>query len=138
METRGTLESLHPGSRGIFNEFLSLVGSVGRYIQAITALAGEESREAAEHGIRILVLLVAAFFFAALGYIFLILVVVFAAAWIFGVPWIAILSGLTALHVLLAFLSAKYVRDHLRTPIFVTTRSEIQRDLEALRRSSKP
>ena len=70
--------------RGLMAEILSLIGSSGRYLQAILALAGEESREAIALYTRLLVMLAAALFFAALGYILLVIAVVFLAAHFLG------------------------------------------------------
>jgi uncharacterized membrane protein YqjE len=112
-------------------ELLSLVGSFGRYAQAMGALAGEESREAAALGVRLLVMLLAALFFAAFGYILF-------AAFVLGVSWLWIVAGFTALHALLAYICARHVKIHSRTPIFEETRREVARDLESLRKSSAP
>lgn len=117
---------------------MSLVGSLGRYISAIGALVGEESREAAALGFRLLVMFLAALFFAALGYIFLILALAFVAAWVLGISWVWILGGFTLLHVMLAYMCARHVRDHARTPLFATTRREISNDIAALGRQSQP
>ena len=91
-------------------ELLSLVGSLGRYVQAMGSLAGEESREAAALGVRLLVMLLAALFFAAFGYILLIFAVAFFAAFVLGISWLWILGGFTILHGLLAYLCARHVK----------------------------
>ena len=122
--------------RGLMAEILSLIGSSGRYLQAILALAGEESREAMALYTRLLVMLAAAFFFAALGYILLVIAVVFLAAQILGISWLAIFSALTIIHGLAAYLCARHVRDYSRSPLFTITRREITRDLEALQKNA--
>lgn len=128
-----------PGSpRGVVAELLSLVGSFGRYVSAIGALAGEESREAAALGFRLLVMFLAAVFFAALGYVFLILTLAFVAAWVLGVSWLWILGVFTLGHVLLAYVCARHVRDHSRTPLFAVTRREIASDIASLGKKSTP
>ena len=119
-------------------ELLSLVGSIGRYIQAMGALAREESREAAALGVRLLVMLLAALFFAAFGYILLIFAIAFFAAFVLGISWLWILAGFTILHALLAYLCARHVKVHSRTPIFEETRREVALDLESLGKSSVP
>ncbi len=122
--------------RGLMAEILSLIGSSGRYLQAILALAGEESREALALYTRLLVMLAAAFFFAALGYILLVCVVVFLAAQVLGFSLLAVFSALTIVHGLAAILCAKHVRDYSRSPLFTMTRREISRDLEALQKNA--
>lgn len=119
-------------------EAMSLVGSLGRYIQAMGALAGEESREAAALGIRLLVMLLAALFFAAFGYILLIIGAAFFSAFVLGISWLWILGAFTLLHGVLAYVCARHVKIHSRTPIFVETRREVTQDLESLRKSSAP
>ncbi len=122
--------------RGLMAEILSLIGSSGRYLQAILALAGEESREALALYTRLLVMLAAAFFFAALGYILLVCVVVFLAAQVLGISLLAVFSALTIVHGLAAILCAKHVRDYSHSPLFTMTRREISRDLEALQKNA--
>lgn len=124
--------------RGLFGEFLSLLGSVARYFQALGALAGEESKEALALGLRLLVMLLAALFFAAFGYVLLVIAVAFFAAHVLGISWLWILGGFTALHLIIAFVCANHVKTHRHTPIFEATRREIAADLESLRKNPKP
>lgn len=125
-------------SRGLSGELLSLVGSLGRHAQALGALAGEESREAAALFLRLAIMLAAAIFFVAFGYIIALISIAFVIETIFHVAWIWILLGLAVLHLLVAFICANHVRTHWRTPLFVATRGEIARDLEALSPKRNP
>lgn len=148
METQSTAEtSKGPGEirkksapvpRGVVAEFLSLLGSLGRYFQSLGALAAEESREAAGLAARLLVMGIAALFFAGLGYIFLVLAIALLAANVLGIPWLWILGVFTVLHLLVAWLCADHVRRHSRTPLFESTRREISRDLADLGKKSQP
>ena len=124
--------------RGLAGELLSLVCSVGRHAQSLGDLAGEEAREAAEIGLRLAVMLAAALFFAAFGYVLLVIAAAFLIAAVFHVGWIWILPGFVLLHLILAFVCANHVRTHWRTPLFPATRSEISRDLDALRGGRVP
>lgn len=119
-------------------ELLSLVGSFGRHLDSLGALAGEEAREAGALYLRLAVMLGAALFFAAFGYILLLLFVAFLIATVFHVLWIWILLGFTVLHLLVAFLCASHVKNHFRTPVFAATKSELRRDLEELTGAGKP
>ena len=130
------LDGRSTAPRGLMEEILSLIGSSGRYLQAILALAGEESREAMALYTRLLVMLAAALFFAALGYILLVIAVVFLAAHFLALSWLWIFSALTILHGLAAYLCARYVRDYSRSPILTMTRREIASDLEALQKNA--
>lgn len=125
-------------TRGLVAELLSLFGSCGRYLQAIGALAGEEAREAGELYLRLAVMLAAALFFAAFGYILLLLFAAFLIATVFHVAWIWILLGFTLLHIAVAVLCATHVKNHWRTPVFSATKGEISRDLDNLRGSGQP
>ena len=127
-----------PEPRGFLDGLLSLFGSFGRYFEAIGALAGEEAREAGELFLRLAVMLAAALFFAAFGYVLFLFFVAFLVAAVFHVSWIWILLGLTALHFLVAIICAVHVKNHWRTPVFPATRSEISRDLDALRGGRNP
>jgi len=118
--------------RGLGGELLSLIGSFARHVQALGALAGEESREAAALFLRLAIMLAAALFFAAFGYIIILIFVAFLAATVFNISWIWILLALAVLHLLVAFVCANHVRTHWRTPLFAATRGEIARDIEAL------
>lgn len=124
--------------RGLVAELLSLLGSFARHIQALGALAGEESREALALGLRLGVMLIAALFFAAFGYVLLILALAFLAATMFGISWLWILGAFTVLHFVLAYICANHVRNHSRTPIFESTRREISADLASLRTRREP
>ena len=135
METTGS-GSAAPTSRGVVAEALSLVGSLGRHVQALSALASEEGKEAVALYLRLAVMLAAALLFATFGYVILLIFVAFLIATVFHVAWIWILLGLTILHFLVAFICANHVRNHWQTPVFASTASEIKRDLAAL--SSKP
>lgn len=119
--------------RGLAAEVMSLAGSLGRHVQSLGALAGEEAREAAELYLRLGIMLAAALFFAAFGYVIVLIFLAFLIATIFHVGWIWIFLGLAVLHFLIAFLCANHVRTHWRTPVFPATAGEIRRDLESLR-----
>ncbi len=125
-------------SRGLGGELLSLLGSFARHVQALGALAGEESREAAALYLRLAIMLAAALFFAAFGYLILLIFVAFLAATVFHISWIWILLALAVLHLLVTFLCANHVRTHWRTPLFTATRGEIARDIEALNAKRTP
>ena len=144
METNGTaIGSEWPGkgprpSQGLLAELLNLISSMGRHVQALGALAGEEFREAAVVYLWLGALVAAAAFFLAFGYILALLFAAFLIATVFGVAWIWILLGLAVLHFLLAVFCAYYARSHWLTPVFAATRGEISRDLELMRSKRNP
>lgn len=125
------------GQRGFVAEMLSLWGSGGRHVHALIELAGLEGREALALYLRLAVMFLAAAFFLIFGYILVLLFVVFALALLIGVSWLWISLGLALLHLLIAFVCASHVRNHLRDPVFEATSAEVRRDFDALR-SAKP
>lgn len=121
-------------SRGVAVELLSFFGSLGRHLQALVALAGTESREAAGLYLRVLLAAVAVLVVAVFGYVFLLLFVAFVLALVFAVNWIWICLGLAALHFLAGAIGAVYIKSHLQTPVFSATSAELKKDFEALNR----
>jgi uncharacterized membrane protein YqjE len=123
---------------GITAEALRLFGSLTRHVQALVALAGVEGREAVALYVRLAIVLGAALFLAAFGYIFMILFVAFAVSYFFHVEWLWISLGLAILHLLGALIGGLYLKKHFRTPVFRATAEEIRKDAAALRSGSVP
>ena len=130
--------ALREEPRGLFEEILSLLGSVASYFQNLAALAGEESKEALALGLRVVLLLLVALFFAGFGYALLAIAVAFFAAHFLGVSWFWILWGFTVLHFLVTFVCLNRIKALSRTKLFETTRREITADIEALRKEKRP
>ncbi len=124
--------------RGLTAELLRLAGSLGRHVGALGELAGEEAREAGVLALRLAVMVFAALFFAAFGYVLAVISAAFLIAAVFHVSWIWILPAFVLLHALLAAFCIFYVKSRWRTPLFTATRGEISRDLDALRGGRKP
>lgn len=123
-----------PEPRGLTAELLSLFGSFTRHLTALGALAGEEAREAGALYLRLAVMLGAALFFAAFGYILLWIFVAFLIAAVCGISWVWIVLVSTVLHLGIAFVCANHVRTHWRTPVFPATAAEIRRDIDSLKK----
>ena len=115
--------ALREEPRGLFEEILSLLGSVASYFQNLAALAGEESKEALALGLRMGLLLLVALFFAA---------------HFLGVSWFWILAGFTVLHLVIAAVCVNRIKALSRTKLFETTRREITADIDALRKEKRP
>jgi uncharacterized membrane protein YqjE len=112
---------------------LRLVGSITRHFQALAALAGLEGREAVSLYVRAAIALGTALFFAAFGYIFLVLAAAFALEHFLHWDWIWIALGFAALHLLAALAAILYTRNKFTTPVFRGTAEEIRRDVTSLR-----
>ena len=130
--------ALREEPRGLFEEILSLLGSVASYFQNLAALAGEESKEALALGLRVVLLLLVALFFAGFGYALLVIAVAFFAAHFLGVSWFWILWGFTVLHFIVTFVCFNRIKALCRTKLFETTRREITADIDALRKEKRP
>ncbi len=130
--------ALREEPRGLFEEILSLLGSVASYFQNLAALAGEESKEALALGLRVVLLLLVALFFAGFGYALLVIAVAFFAAHFLGVSWFWILWGFTVLHFIVTFVCFNRIKALCRTTLFESTRREITADIEALRKEKRP
>ncbi len=130
--------SNNPEPTGITAEALRLFGSLTRHLQSLAALAGLEGSEALALYVRLAVVLGAALFFAAFGYIFIVLSVAFAIAYFFHVEWVWISLGLAALHLLGALIGVFYLKKNYSTPIFRATAEEIRKDAAALRGGTTP
>lgn len=122
-------------ARGVTAEALRLFGSLTRHLQSLVALAGLEGREAVGLYVRVAIALGTALFFAAFGYVFVLLFVAFALDRFFLVPWIWIALGFAVFHLLAAAVGALYVKTKFATPVFRGTAEEIRRDVAALRGS---
>jgi len=118
--------------KGLLTEFLSLTGSVGRHIQALLDLAGEESKEALALYLRLAIMLGAALVFLVFGYVLSLLFVVFVIEALFQISWVWITLALALLHFVVAYICANHVRKHFRSPIFEITRRELKKDFETL------
>ena len=116
----------------------ALAASVAGYLQARLQLAGLESKEAAAHGLKILLWLAAGAAAASLGYIFSCCAVVFIFAHLLGVSWIWIMLGLGVAHFLAAIVCAIIVRNKFPRPLFESTINEFKKDQEWLTTPSKP
>ncbi len=128
----------NPEPTGITAEALRLFGSLTRHLQSLATLAGMEGREAVALYVRLAVVLGAALFFAAFGYIFAILFVAFAIAHFFHVAWLWISLGLAAGHLLAALIGGIYLKKNFRTPVFRATAEEIRKDAASLRGGTTP
>ena len=122
------------GGRGLAAAFLSFWGSAGRHLQALAELAGLEGKEALALYVRLAIMLGAAVIFAVFAYVLGLLFVAFLVATVFAVSWLWILLALAVIHIAVALVCADHVRRHIRSGIFVATRSELKKDFDALNR----
>lgn len=120
-------------NRGVLAELLNFLSSFGEHLQALVALAGLESREAAGVYVRALIALGAVLILLIFGYLLTLIFVAFAVAHLFGIAWIWISLGLAVLHFLGVAGCAFYLKTKLKSPVFTATSAELQRDFTALK-----
>lgn len=117
-----------PDKEGWIDYLRALAASVAAYLAARLQLAGMESREAAGHYLKILVLLAAAFLGIVFGYAFLCLSGVFILHRLLKIDWIWILLGVALLHLAAAAAALLVAKMKLPKPVFTATIAEFKKD----------
>ena len=125
------------GSQGAVSELKALVGSVLRHSAARISLVGWEGREAVIHYIRLVVALITSLILLMVGYLFLLLFFVFFLARWLGAEWMWVALALAAVHGAIALAGIVFFVSSIRKPVFVSTLSEIKKDIETLRPQPK-
>jgi len=120
-------------SHGLPSAVSGLLGSLGHHIQALLALAGQESKEAATHYLWLAIILGLGLIFAVFGYAFLVLSVAFLLGFLFDVSWLWICLGLTLLHLVGAGICGLLVKARFAAPVFASTSVELKKDFDALK-----
>lgn len=118
--------------QGVLAELLNLLGSLGRHLQGLLALAGLETREAAGIYLRVLIAVVVGLVLLIFGYFLLLFFVAFLLATVFHWDWIWIALVLAVLHFMGAGVCAWFVKARVALPVFHATTAEIRRDLSTL------
>lgn len=120
---------------GVIGHFTGLLAAIVQSFSAHLRLLGIESKEAARQYAVAGALAAGALFVVVLGYLFLIVSVVFAIAAAFDNPhaWIWIMAAAALLHLLGAagLLWSAYTR--ARPPVFTATIAELHKDSQWLR-----
>lgn len=114
----------------------NLVGSVLQHALGLMTLASWEGREAAAHYFRLLIILMGTLFLAVVGYLFLLLFLVFFLSRWMTVDWMWIALALAGAHEIAALLGIWLFVRSIGKPVFSSTISEIKKDIETLHPSS--
>ena len=113
---------------GLFDSLSSLLASFAGYVQARLELLGLESRAAAHNYLRILALAFVAVLALALGYIFVVLGLVFLVHRWTGWSWPAITAIFGAAHLLVVAICAGMIKSRVSRPAFTETMAELRKD----------
>jgi uncharacterized membrane protein YqjE len=129
------------GHGGLIGTLLTLVTDFALFAEARLSLFVRESKSALVQLIMLAALLLAAVLFVALGYIFLLVSVMFEVARLFEVEWIWIALIAAGVHFLLALIAVLIARAKLFKAPFPTLAAELEKDREWLKNldvSSRP
>ena len=115
---------------GLIAHFAGLIAAALRYLKARVTLAGIEAKAAGAHYGIAAAMVAGALFIAVLGYVFLVLTVVFAIASALGGgrAWIAVMGGSAILHLAGAVLLVWLASRRCKTGAFEDTRTELKKD----------
>ena len=137
-----TVPSRNPaGHGGLIGSLLALVTDFALLVEARMALFVRESKSALVQLIILVALLVGAVLFVTLGYIFLLVSVIFGVAELVDVPWIWIALIAAGVHFLLALIAVLIARAKMFKPPFPELADELKKDREWLKNldvSSRP
>lgn len=111
-----------------------MAGNFFQHLQALGNLATLEGREAAQRGLRVVIAVAAALFFAAFGYLLFFLFLAFLLERFFHLEWIWITLIFAVFHFLLALTAALVMRRQFSAPFFASTAAELRKDIELLKK----
>jgi len=118
------------GNAGFIGHFSALLAAILSYFHARMQLAGMESKEAALHYMMLIVWAGAALVLLFFGYIFFVIGLVFAIAWLFRDPskWVWVLLAFGIGHFIVAIFCVLVARAKIFVPMFRDTLSELKKD----------
>ena len=123
---------------GLFDSLASLLGSFSGYVGARLELLGIESRAAARNYLRVLILGVVAVLALALGYIFVVLGLVFLVHGWTGWSWPALTAAFGGAHLLIVVVCALSIKTRVSVPAFTETIAELRKDRTWLKSETPP
>ena len=125
-----------PGRAGTFSHLAGFLGSAAQYLRARLALIGIEAKEAGAHYGVAAAMAAAGLFVALLGYVFLIITLVFgiAASFDWRHAWIVVLGGAALVHMGGAVALLLLARRRMRAGTFPISLDEFKKDQEWLTR----
>ena len=113
---------------GLFDSLGSLVASFTGYLQARLELLGLESRAAARNYLRVLILAFVAVLALAIGYILVVLGLVFLVHGWTGWSWPALTTVFGGAHLLFVAVCALIIKRRVGIPAFTESLSELRKD----------
>ncbi len=125
---------MNPRPPGLVAHSAAFLAATARYARARLALAGLEAREAGTRFGLAAALFAGALFIAVLGYVFLVITVVFAVAAAFDAPhaWLWVLAAAALLHLGAAVVLAWIAWTRVQAGAFPATLEEFRKDQQWL------
>lgn len=121
------------GHRGLFGSLLALVGALADFFESRFGLFASESKAALAQLLTLIVCLVGALMFLAIGYVFLIVGAVMWIARLAGMPWWWITLAAAVLHFILAVVFLFVAKSRTGKPLFPATTAELEKDRQWLK-----
>jgi uncharacterized membrane protein YqjE len=121
------------GHGGFINSLVALISAVIGFAESRFGLFAEESKAALAQLLTLIICLVAALMFFAIGYIFLIASAVVWLARIAGVTWWWIALAAAGLHFLIALILLLVAKTWTARPLFPATSAELEKDRQWLK-----
>lgn len=121
------------GRGGLFGNLLSLANALATFFETRAALFASESKRALVQLILLVASLVAALLSFALGYLFLVALIVASVARLLDVSWEWSALGAAIIHFILALACLLVVATRMKRHPFPETAAELRKDREWLR-----
>lgn len=121
------------GQGGLLSSLLALVGALASFIESRLGLFATESKAALAQLLMLIVCVIGALLFFAIGYIFLMASAVVWLARIAGVPWWWIALAAAGLHFLVALILLLVAKAWTARPLFPATTAELEKDRQWLK-----
>jgi uncharacterized membrane protein YqjE len=121
------------GHGGLLNSLVALISALICFAESRFGLFAEESKAALAQLLALVLFLVTALMFFAIGYIFLVASAVVWLARIAGVTWWWIALAAAGFHFLIAFILLLVAKTWTAKPLFPATTAELEKDRQWLK-----
>jgi uncharacterized membrane protein YqjE len=121
------------GHRGLFGSLLALVGALADFFESRFGLFASESKAALAQLLTLIICLVGALMFLAIGYLFLVVSLIMWIAHLAALPWWWITMAAAVLHLILALLFLLIAKSRTGKPMFPATTAELEKDRQWLK-----
>jgi uncharacterized membrane protein YqjE len=121
------------GHGGLLSGLLALIGALADFAESRLGLFAAESKAALAQLLTLIICVVVALMFFAIGYIFLVASAVVWLARIAGVNWWWIALAGTGVHFLIALILLLVAKSQTAKPLFPETTTELEKDRQWLK-----